>query len=557
MLKIEPYRPQAFIDFTRPENMELYRAAVHKVRSELLGRHFPLIIDGQERDTAERLLSTNPCDTSEVVGSTAKATVQDAEDALQGAWTAFESWKKWSMDARARILLKAAAILKRRRLEACALMTLEVGKNYAEADVEVAEAIDFLEYYAREAMKYEGFGAAETTWYDGEENGLLYLPLGVGVSISPWNFPCAIFLGMLAAPIVVGNCMVVKPAEDSGMIAGLMLEILMEAGLPAGVVQFLPGVGEEVGEYLTTHPRTRFITFTGSRSVGLHINEVAARVVPGQRFIKRVLLELGGKDALIVDETADVEVAVTAAVQGGFGFNGQKCSAMSRLVVVDSVYDAVVGGFVERVKALRVGTGEENANVTAVVNRESFDKIRGYLDLARTEGKVLLGGEAPGQANGRTGYYVSPTVIGDVDAQARIAQEEIFGPVVSVLRARDWAHALEIANGTQYGLTGGVCSRDRARLEQARHEFEVGNLYFNRKITGAIVGVQPFGGYNMSGTDSKAGGPGIPGQFHAAQGRHRALVKRSGVSRQGSEVGHGAWGGLFGTRPKKSPGSCR
>ncbi|MEF2278163.1 L-glutamate gamma-semialdehyde dehydrogenase [Deinococcus sp. YIM 134068] len=507
MLKIQDYRPQPFIDFTRPENVEAYQAALKKVRAELLGKHYPLVIDGERVDTAEKLTSLNPCDTCEVVGTTAKATVEDAERALQGAWRAFETWKTWDMDARARILLKAAAILKRRRLEACALMSVEVGKNYAEADVEVAEAIDFLEYYARSAMKYAGFGAAETTWYEGEENGLMYLPLGVGVSISPWNFPCAIFLGMLAAPIVAGNCVIAKPAEDSGLIAGLMVNILLEAGLPAGVLQFLPGVGAEVGEYLTTHARTRFITFTGSRAVGLHINEVAARVQPGQRWIKKVILELGGKDAMIVDETADLDVAVTAAVQGAFGFNGQKCSAMSRLIVVDEVYDRVVGAFVERARALKVGTGEENANVTAVVNQMSFDKVSSYLEIGQQEGKVLLGGEAPGEHGSKKGYYVQPTIFGDVKPEARLAQEEIFGPVVSVLRARDWNHALEIANSTQYGLTGGVCSNDRARLEQARREFEVGNLYFNRKITGAIVGVQPFGGYNMSGTDSKAGGP--------------------------------------------------
>ncbi|PIG99550.1 L-glutamate gamma-semialdehyde dehydrogenase [Deinococcus sp. UR1] len=507
MLKIQDYRPQPFIDFTLPENVEAYQAALKKVRAELVGKHYPLVIDGERVDTAEKLTSLNPCDTSEVVGTTAKATVEDAERALQGAWKAFESWKTWDMDARARILLKASAILKRRRLEACALMSIEVGKNYAEADVEVAEAIDFLEYYARSAMKYAGFGAAETTWFEGEENGLMFMPVGVGVSISPWNFPCAIFLGMLAAPIVAGNCVIAKPAEDSGLIAGFVVDILLEAGLPAGVLQFLPGVGKEVGEYLTTHAKTRFITFTGSRAVGLHINEVAAKTQPGQKWIKKVILELGGKDGLIVDETADLDVAVTAAVQGAFGFNGQKCSAMSRLIVVDSVYDAVVSGFVERTKALKVGTGEENANVTAVVNQMSFDKIKGYLELAPSEGKVLLGGEAPGEANGKQGYYVQPTIVGDVKRDARLAQEEIFGPVVSVIRARDWQDALDIANSTEYGLTGGVCSRDRARLEQARHEFEAGNLYFNRKITGAIVGVQPFGGYNMSGTDSKAGGP--------------------------------------------------
>ena len=507
MLKVQDYRPQPFTDFTQPENVQAYQQALKKVRAELVGKHYPLIINGERVDTAERLTSLNPCDTSEVIGTTAKATIEDAQRALEGAWAAFETWKTWDMDARARILLKAAAILKRRRLEACALMTLEVGKNYAEADVEVAEAIDFLEYYARSAMKYAGFGAAETTWFEGEENGLLYLPLGVGVSISPWNFPCAIFTGMLAAPLVVGNCVLAKPAEDSGMIAGFMVDILLEAGLPAGVLQFLPGIGSEVGEYLTTHPKTRFITFTGSRAVGLHINEVAAKIQPGQKWIKKVVLELGGKDALIVDETADLDVAVTAATQSAFGFNGQKCSAMSRLIVVDKVYDTVVNAFVERARGLKVGTGEENAAVTAVVNEESFEKISQYLAIGKQEGQVLLGGEAPGEWGGKQGYYVQPTIIGDVNPEARIAQEEIFGPVVAVLRARDWQDALRIANSTEYGLTGGVCSQDRQRLEQARAAFEVGNLYFNRKITGAIVGVQPFGGYNMSGTDSKAGGP--------------------------------------------------
>ncbi len=507
MIKVQDYRPQSFIDFTQPENVKAYQDALKKVRAELVGKHYPVVIDGVAVETAEKIESRNPCDTAELVGTTGKATTQDAQKALDGAWKAFESWKKWDMDARARVLLKAAAILKRRRLEACALMSIEVGKNYAEADVEVAEAIDFLEYYARSAMKYAGFGSSETTWFEGEENGLMSIPLGVGVSISPWNFPCAIYLGMLAAPIVAGNCVIAKPAEDAGLIAGFVTEIMYEAGLPAGVLQFLPGVGKEVGEFLTTHAKTRFVTFTGSRAVGLHINEVAAKVQPGQKWLKRVIMELGGKDAMIVDETADLDVAITAAVQGAFGFNGQKCSAMSRLVVVDEVYDAVVNGFVERTRALKMGTGEENANVTAVVNQMSFDKVKSYLDLAPQEGTVLLGGQATGEYGGTSGYYVQPTIVGDVKRDARMAQEEIFGPVVTVLRARDWQDALDIANSTEYGLTGGVCSRSRERLEQARAEFEVGNLYFNRKITGAIVGVQPFGGYNMSGTDSKAGGP--------------------------------------------------
>lgn len=507
MIRVQDYRPAEFIDFTQSENIKAYEAALKKVRKELVGHYYKLVIDGEYVDTKEKLESVNPCNTKEIVGTTAKATKKDAEKAMKGAWKAFEDWKTWSMDARARILLKAAAILKRRRLEACALMSLEVGKNYAEADVEVAECIDFLEYYARTAMKYDGFGAAETTWYEGEENGLMYIPLGVGVSISPWNFPCAIFVGMFAAPLVVGNCMIVKPAEDSGLIAGFMVDIMLEAGLPPGVLQFLPGVGKEVGEHLTTHAKTRFVSFTGSRAVGLHINEVAAKIQPEQKWIKRVIMELGGKDGMIIDETADLDNASTAAVQGAFGFNGQKCSAMSRLIVVDEVYDEVINQVVDKTKKLVMGTGEDNANVTAVINEPSFEKIKGYLKIAPKEGKVLLGGKAPGKCDGKKGHYVEPTLVGDVKRDARLAQEEIFGPVVAIIRAKDWQDALDIANSTEYGLTGGVCSGSRERLEQARAEFEVGNLYFNRKITGAIVGVQPFGGYNMSGTDSKAGGP--------------------------------------------------
>lgn len=507
MIKVQDYRPQAFTDFTKEENVKLYQEALKKVRQEVIGKNYPLIINGERITTEEKMVSHNPCDLSEVAGTTSAATKEHVEQAIEGAWEAFRSWKKWDMDARARILLKASAILKRRHFEACAIMSIEAGKNYAEADVEVAEAIDFLEYYARSAMKYQGFGAAETTWFEGEENGLMWLPLGVGVSISPWNFPAAIYLGMLAAPIVAGNCMVVKPADNGGVIAGFLTDIMYEAGLPAGVLQFVPGHGSEIGDTMTGHPKTRFITFTGSVPVGLRINEVAARVPKGQKWLKRAIMELGGKDALIVDETADIEVAVTAAVQSAFGFNGQKCSAMSRLILVDEVYDEVVGKFVERAKALKMGTGEENANVTAVISEKAYKGISEYLKVGAGEGNVLLGGNALGEWNGKKGNYIEPTIIGDVDRNARISQEEIFGPVVAVFRAKDWEDALAIANSTVYGLTGGVISNRRERLEQAREEFEVGNLYFNRKITGAIVGVQPFGGYNMSGTDSKAGGP--------------------------------------------------
>jgi len=499
-LKITPYQTEPFTDFSLESNVKLYREALERVKKQI-PFSYPLIIGSERIVTEEKIASLNPNRHAETVGHTSKATREHAEKALEVGWSAFKDWKTWDMAARARILVKAAAILRRKKFDFCALLTLEVGKNYAEADVETAEAIDFLEYYARRAMKLAG--PLETFPYPGEENELHATPLGVGVSISPWNFPLAIYLGMLTAPIVAGNCVIAKPSEDSGLIAAWGANLLLEAGLPDGVLSFLPGLGEVVGDYLVKHAKTRFISFTGSRAVGVLIHENAAKVQPGQKWLKRAVLEMGGKDALIVDETADLEHAATAAVQGAFGFAGQKCSAMSRLIVVDGVYDALLEKFVQKTKALSLGDGADNPNVTALVNLESFEKNSQYLEIGKTEGRLMCGGTA----DSSVGYFVQPTIFADVAPDAKLAQDEIFGPIVGVIRARDFDHALEIANGTDYGLTGGVCSSSRARLERARKEFEVGNLYFNRKITGALVGVQPFGGYNMSGTDSKAGGP--------------------------------------------------
>ncbi|PYE54839.1 L-glutamate gamma-semialdehyde dehydrogenase [Deinococcus yavapaiensis] len=500
MLKLTPFKNEPFTDFSLPENKKAYEDALAKVRATL-GRTYPLVIGGKRMETKETIASTNPAKHSEVVGYTAKATKEDAEYALEVAWKAWEDWKTWSMDARARILVKAAAILRRRKHEFSALMSLEAGKSWAEADADTAEAIDFLEYYARQSMKYAVPG--ETHDFPHEENRLHHIPIGVGVSISPWNFPFAIFTGMLAAPIVVGNCVIAKPAEDTGVIAAWVVDVMLEAGLPEGVLAFLPGLGEEVGDYLVKHPKTRFVTFTGSRQVGLMINENAAKVQPGQKWLKRVVLEMGGKDALIVDETADLDEAATAAVQSAFGFAGQKCSAMSRLIVVDEVHDALIEKVVEKTKALKVGSGEENANVTPLVNAESFEKVARYIEIGKTEGKLLAGGNV----DNSVGHFVEPTIFDDVEPGAKVSQDEIFGPVVAVIRAKNFDEALKIANGTEYGLTGGVFTKKRERIERARTEFEVGNLYINRKITGALVGVQPFGGFNMSGTDSKAGGP--------------------------------------------------
>ena len=500
MLKLTPYQTEPFTDFSLESNLQLYREALERVRKQIPFT-YPLIIGSERIMTEEKIASLNPNQHAQVVGYTSKATKEHAEKALEVGWKTFQDWKGWDMAARARILVKAAAILRRKKFDFCALLTLEVGKNYAEADVETAEAIDFLEYYARGAMKLSG--PLETFPYPGEENELHAIPLGVGVSISPWNFPLAIYLGMLTAPIVAGNCIIAKPSEDSGLIAAWGANLLLEAGLPEGVLSFLPGLGEDVGDYLVKHAKTRFISFTGSRAVGVMIHENAAKVQPGQKWLKRSVLEMGGKDALIVDETADLENAAVAAVQGAFGFAGQKCSAMSRLIVVSEVYDDLLERFVAKTRVLSLGDGAENANVTSLVNLESFEKNSQYLEIGKTEGRLMCGGTA----DSSTGYFVQPTIFADVAPDAKLAQDEIFGPIVAVIKARDFDHALEIANSTDYGLTGGVCSSRRDRLEQARREFEVGNLYFNRKITGALVGVQPFGGYNMSGTDSKAGGP--------------------------------------------------
>jgi 1-pyrroline-5-carboxylate dehydrogenase len=497
---ITEYRPEPFSDFSDPQTRAAMNAATEQVRARL-GQSYPLIIGGEHITTAQTFDSLNPARPSELVGRFAQADAALAAQAILAAEQAFQSWRNVPADARARYLFKAAAILRRRKHEFIALMAFEAGKTWPEADGEVAEAIDFCEFYAREALRYAA--PQPVTPFPGEHNEVVYIPLGAGVSIPPWNFPLAIMVGLTVAPVVAGNTVVLKPASVTPTIAAWFVEVLAEADLPPGVVNFVPGPGASVGDTLVDHPKTRFINFTGSKEVGLRISERASVRQPGQLWIKRVALEMGGKDALIVDETADLDAAARDAVTSAFGFQGQKCSACSRLIVVDAVYDEVLNKVVERARKLTVGdpaTGE--VDMGPVIDAKSHAKIKEYIEVGKAEGRLVLGGEA----NGGEGYFIPPTIVADVPEDARLAQEEVFGPLLAVIRARDWQHALDIANGTEYGLTGGVHSRSRARLEQARREFHVGNLYFNRKITGAIVGVQPFGGFNMSGTDSKAGG---------------------------------------------------
>jgi 1-pyrroline-5-carboxylate dehydrogenase len=496
----EPYRNEPFTDFTDPAAQEAYRQALAKVEGEL-GRDYPLTIGAARVETGDWIESFNPGRKEQLIGRAAAAGKREIDQAFDAASAAWESWSALDMADRARALMKLAAVIRRRKTELSAWLTAESGKNWAEADGDVAEAIDFVEYYAREALLLAE--PLRTHDYAGEENTTTLMPMGVGVVIPPWNFPFAIMVGTAIGPVVVGNTVIVKPSPNTPVIAAKFMECVREAGFPAGVINLLTGRDADLGDALVDHPRTRFINFTGSVSTGLRIHERAAKLQPGQAFLKKVYAEMGGKDALIVDETADLDEAAAAAVTSAFGFQGQKCSALSRLIVVEEVHDALVDKVVALAGSLSVGPAEENHAVGAVINEQQFNRILGYIETGKQEAKLVLGG---GQAR-EGGWYVEPTIFTDVARSATIACEEIFGPVLAVQKARDFDHALELANSSTYALTGGVMSRERARLDQARREFQAGNLYLNRKITGALVGVQPFGGFKLSGDNAKAGGP--------------------------------------------------
>jgi len=499
---LPPFQNEAFIDFSNERNAGQMRESIAHVESQF-GREYPVVIGGKRYTTGDMLASLNPSDYEEVIGLVHKASVELADKAIEAATAAFAEWKNVAPEVRARYLLKVASLLRKHKAELTALIVLEVGKSWAEADGDVAETIDFAEFYAREMIRYNR--EQPLTPLAGEHTELYYIPMGVGVVIPPWNFPLAILGGMTLASVVTGNTVVLKPSSESPVIAARFVEILEEASLPPGVVNFVPGSGGKIGDYLVGNPRVRFIAFTGSKEVGLHINELAAKTAEGQLWIKRVVSEMGGKDTIVVDETADLDAAVEGVVTSAFGYSGQKCSACSRVVVVDKVYDEVVGRVADRAGRLKVGPVKEQENwMGPVSSKSAYESILNYVDIGKGEGKVMTGGGP--LSEGQRGWFIKPTVIGDVDPMARVSQEEIFGPVLAAFRARDFDTALEIANNTQFGLTGALFSRERQRLEQARREFHVGNLYLNRKCTGAFVDVHPFGGFNMSGTDSKGGG---------------------------------------------------
>lgn len=510
-LSLAEFKNEPAADFSQPANRSAMQQALSQVRAQL-GREYDLLIAGERVKTGDLLKSVNPSRPAEVIGVHHKAMPDLARRAVESAHEYFPVWASTPARARVEMLVRAAGIIRRRKFEFDAWLVYEAGKTWPEAEADVCEAIDFCEYYARQMLKYAS--PNPVLQLPGEQDEMIYVPLGAGVIIPPWNFPLAIMTGMTTAALVTGNTVVLKPSSDTPTIAAKFAEVLREAGFPEKSFSLCTGSGAAVGDVLVQHPKTRFVSFTGSRDVGLRINELAAKPQKGQIWIKRVIAEMGGKDAIIVDREADLDSAVEGVVVSAYGYQGQKCSACSRAIVDEAVYDEFLEKLKQRVSEIAVGPSDDPSNYMGpVINENAKKSILGYIDVGKKEGKLVSGGAA---VDG-DGYFIQPTVIADVEPRARIFQEEIFGPVLAVTKAKDFEQALEFANATEYGLTGAVYTRNREKIEQARARFHVGNLYINRKCTGAMVGAHPFGGFNMSGTDAKAGGPDYLLQFLQAK----------------------------------------
>ncbi len=501
LASLPPFLNEPFLDFSDSDVKRSMEAALQHVASEL-GREHDIVIGGKRIRTSDKITSVNPARPAQVVGIHQAAEAQHAEPAMAAALAAFETWSRTPVADRVNLLLTVSKLIQQRKFELCAWLTFEVGKNWAEADADVGECIDFMEFYAREALRLDG--SSTPIQFPGERNKLRYIPLGVGAVIPPWNFPFAIMAGMTAAAIVTGNTVILKPSVDAPTIAAKFFAMLEEAGLPDGVVNFCPGAGPGFGSTVVAHPQTRFIAFTGSKKVGLEIHESAAKTQPGQKFIKRTILEMGGKDAIIVDADCDLDSAVEGVVTSAFGFSGQKCSACSRAIIDAEIYDLFCDRVQERVAQIKQGDPAKNLYAGPVISPIAHKRVLDYIEIGKQEARLLTGG-SPVEIEG--GYYIAPTVFADVSPTARIALEEIFGPVLALIKSTTFDEALAIANNTEYGLTGAIYSDSRENLDLAARDFHVGNLYLNRKCTGAMVGAHPFGGFNMSGTDSKAGGP--------------------------------------------------
>jgi RHH-type proline utilization regulon transcriptional repressor/proline dehydrogenase/delta 1-pyrroline-5-carboxylate dehydrogenase len=490
---------------------ERMKEALEKARSEL-GRSYPMVIGGERVEGEKTAVSKDPSNTDRIVGRVAQASTAHADTALRAAREAFERWSRVDPEKRADILFRAADLMSRRRFDLAALEVYEVGKTWREADGDVVEAIDYLGYYGSEMIRLSADPA--TVRLPGETNEYIYRPRGVGAVIAPWNFPLAILTGMSSAGIVAGNAVIMKPAPQSPVVAAHLMRIYEEAGVPPGVVNFLPGAGEDIGEYLVKSPQVDFIAFTGSCEVGMSINRLAAEH-PSRHGVKKVVAEMGGKNAIIIDESADIDEAVSGVIASAFGYQGQKCSAASRVIVLDSVYDEFAPRMVQAAKSLKVGPADDPSTaVGPVIDEEAFRKIHGYIDIGKKEARLLLETDI---SHLKEGLFVGPTIFAEVAPDSALAQEEVFGPVLAVMRSRTFDEALEIANDSAFGLTGGLYSRSPDHIAMARSRFMVGNLYINRKITAAIVRRQPFGGFKMSGIGSKAGGPDYLAQFMLPQ----------------------------------------
>ncbi len=499
MVTVKEFKNAKDTDFSIEANVQKIKEKIAEVEAQV-GMKIPLIINGERLYRENEISSLNPAQPSQVVGTVSKATKSDAENALNVALSSFEEWSRFSAKERSNVLFQAAKIIEEQRLDLAALMILEAGKNYEEADAEVSEAIDFLNFYATVALEMTN-DDYKLVRLANEDNNLEYIPLGVGFIIPPWNFPFAITTGLTVSALVMGNTALLKPSSLTPIIAYKFVEIMEKAGLPKGVLNYIPGDSSDIGDYLTEHPKTRFISFTGSKQVGLHINELAAKTAPGQKWMKRVNAEMGGKDGIVVDETVDLDYVAGEVVQAAFSFQGQKCSAGSRLIVVEEVYDQLVDKVTEATSKLSFGLGKDNHDIGPVIDEKAYKSIQEYIQIGKEEGTLVYGGEV----SACEGYFIKPTIIKDVTRESRIMQEEIFGPVLAIAKAKDWKDAIEIYNDTEYGLTGSFFSQLEDRIDFAKREMHCGNLYINRKCTGALVGVHPFGGFNMSGTDSKAG----------------------------------------------------
>ncbi|UZT81925.1 L-glutamate gamma-semialdehyde dehydrogenase [Caproicibacterium sp. BJN0003] len=485
-------------DFALPENKAAMENALKKVKSQE-GIRCPLIINGKEIFTDDVITSINPSKKAEVIGYAAKGTTEHANQAVESAVKAFETWKYTSVEQRVSYVQKIIKLFQERRMEINAWMIEESGKNWGEADGEVCEAIDFLNADIKSILELDkGLDVLQSS---DEKRVCKYIPIGAGVAVTPWNFPFSLMVGMVGGAIITGNTITMKPASDTPIVAYQFMRILQDSGLPNGVVNFLPGSGSVLGEALVKHPKTRFIDFTGSKEVGLHINQMAAEMSEGQIWIKRVIAEMGGKNGIIVDDSADLDQAAEGIVNSAFSFQGQKCSACSRAIVLDKVYDKLVQKLVEKTSELQQGPGCENMPMGPVISQKAYNGIVKYIEIGKKEGKLVCGGTY----DDREGFYIQPTIIKDIKPTDRIAQEEIFGPVLAVIKVSNYEEAMQVANGTMYGLTGAVYSKNKEHLEEAAEKFDVGNLYFNRKCTAAVVQQNPFGGFNMSGTDAKTG----------------------------------------------------